>query len=102
MVMNKIYMVAMNNIKKEFFPSVILTEKFKSEETVDSVSTIAMIMTIFLAFIYFTVMLGLWIRIVYYAFKNGVGEGISAIFFYKLYVMYFVGSTISLTNKVVM
>ena len=100
--MNRLYNMAKNTIQNGLLPSSIISiEAFKSEETSEfNASTFAMmITTIFVAFVYIVAMVALWVRIVYYAFGNGPGEGVSAIFFYNLYIMYFVGSTISSTNK---
>ena len=90
------------NRNLNLFPFTLNLERFEEENDIDeeTVSMLVMIVTLFLGIIYFTVMLLLWLRIVYFAFKGGMVEGFSSIFFYNLYVMYFVGSTLSVrTNR---
>jgi hypothetical protein len=77
-------------------------ERFETAEDSDSsgiLLTFYVIIIIFFAIIYFAVMLGLWIRIVYYAFKSGPGEGISSIIFYQLYTMFKMGSFMDAHNN---
>ena len=71
-------------------------ENFEEEKNDTTSSMFLLIMILFLGIVYLLVMLALWFRIVYYAFQTGsMREGLSSIFFYKLYVMYFIGSTLS-------
>ena len=88
-------------LKQQVFGSDLLIVFGKTKETFEdekdnTTSMFLSIMLLFLGIIYILVMLALWLRIVYYAFQTGsMGEGLSSIFFYKLYVMYFIGSTLS-------
>lgn len=88
-------------LKQQVFGSDLLMvfgngkEKFE-EENDNTTSMFLSIMLLFLGIIYLLVMLALWFRIVYYAFQTGgMGEGLSSVFFYKLYVLYFIGNTLS-------
>lgn len=71
-----------------------LVENFEEDDN-KTLNTFLNIMTIFGFILYFLVFLGLWVRVIYYAFQSGIGEGLSSIFFYNLYMMYFVGSVLS-------
>lgn len=69
-------------------------ENFEEDEN-KTLNTFLNIMTIFAFILYVLVFVGLWVRVIYYAFQSGIGEGLSSIFFYNLYMMYFVGSVLS-------
>tara|TARA_B110000261_G_C13050209_1_gene343910 strand:- start:676 stop:993 length:318 start_codon:yes stop_codon:yes gene_type:complete len=58
-----------------------------------------MISLIISGLIYFALMMGFWIRLIFYAFKAGPGEGFSAIFFYNLYNMFKMGTFIDAHNN---
>jgi hypothetical protein len=94
-----------NYLKQQVFGTELLMVLGKTKESFEekkdsakdnTTSMFLSIMLLFIGTVYLLVMLALWFRIVYYAFQTGsVREGLSSIFFYKLYVMYFIGSTLS-------
>ena len=95
-VVQKVQKFLVNQIFGEFGSNLLnLNEGFVENDSLKGVSMFIMVITLFFGIIYLIAMMGLWIRIVYYAFQSGMGEGMSSIFFYNLYVMYFIGSTLS-------
>ena len=71
-------------------------ESFEEEnENNTLIGIFFMVLIIMFSGIYFMIMLVLWMRVIFYAFKANPAEGLSSIFFYKLYDVYKFGSFIN-------
>lgn len=90
---DRMYRFMMKQMFGEMSNVIGWVENFEDSEE-KSFTNFINIMTIFMFIIYCFVSVGLWVRVIYYAFQSGVGEGLSSIFFYNLYIMYFVGSVL--------
>lgn len=107
MNLKKLSIIACNATIKSMSGGIInecieIRDNFEDDSDNDVLSILAIIMYVIMfifSVVYFLIMTGLWIRVVYYALNTSLSEGLASLFAYQLYTVFKFGSFINFHNS---